>query len=151
MVELQLVLHAVPEAQVSPFEHARDDADEHVPAPLQVPAGVYVLGLAQVAVPHVVPEPATRHAPLPLQNPSRSHGLVGSLAHSLSGSWPVGTDAHLPLVWPVLALAHATHLPSHLASQQKPSTQKLELHSLFLPAVQAVPAAFLAAQVVPAQ
>jgi len=50
-----------------------------------------------------------------------------------------------------LAFAQAVHLLSHLASQQKPSTQKFEVHSLFLPGVHAIPAVFLAAQVVPAQ
>jgi hypothetical protein len=49
-----------------------------------------------------------------------------------------------------LAFEQALHLPSHLASQQTPSTQKPDWHWL-LAVPHAVPAVFFAAQVVPLQ
>jgi hypothetical protein len=53
------------------------------------------------------------------------------------------------LAWPVLAIEQAEHLPVHVPSQQKPSTQLPVAH--WFAAVQAVPVVFLAAQVVPEQ
>jgi len=89
-------LQLVASAHFNPPEQARAEAAEQVPAPSHVRAGVYELVLVHDAVPQDVPDAAIRHAPAPLQEPSRSQGLVESLAHSLSGSWPAGTDAHLP-------------------------------------------------------
>jgi hypothetical protein len=114
-----------------------------------MPAGLYVLGLVQEAVPHVEPEAANWQAPAPL-HPMNPQGLVASFGHSLSGSLVGGTGAHLPSAWPVLAFAQAKHLPSHLASQQTVSTQKLDWHS-FGRLLQCAPAGFFGAHVVPAQ
>ena len=108
-----------------------------------------MLGLAHVALPQGVFTAGIRQAPLPLQKPSSPHCFVVSCVHSLSGSAPVGTEAHFPLAWPVLALEHATHFPLQPVSQQNPSTQNPVAHSLFAPGVQAEPAVFLAAQVFP--
>jgi hypothetical protein len=47
---------------------------------------------------------------------------------SPSGSVPLGTLLHTPLVPPVLAALHAWHVPSHALSQQKPSTQLPLMH-----------------------
>jgi hypothetical protein len=148
---VQVVRQADVEAQVRPPEHARWVPGEQRPPPSQDPAGVYWFEFAHEAVPHRAPFAGMRQAPAPLQKPSRPQGLVASLAHSLSGSAPFETGAHFPLAWPVLELAHAAHLPSHLTSQQKPSAQKPEAHSAGLATLQAVPAAFFAAQLVPAQ
>lgn len=52
---------------------------------------------------------------------------------------PEATAVHCPLV---LVSAHASHCPLQAFSQQMPSTQKVELHSL--PALQASPFDFLA-------
>jgi hypothetical protein len=52
---------------------------------------------------------------------------------------PEATAVHCPLV---LVSAHASHCPLQALSQQTPSTQKVELHSL--PALQASPLDFLA-------
>jgi hypothetical protein len=92
---LQVPLQVLVLAQVSPPVQARGVPALHRATPSQAPPGVKVEPL-QVAVPHAVPEAGIRHAPAPLQKPSRPHGLVASDAHSLSGSLPVGTAAHLP-------------------------------------------------------
>jgi hypothetical protein len=80
---------------MSPPEQARAVPSPHVPAPLQAPAGLNEFVLPHVAVPHVVPEGVMRQDPAPLQEPSTPQALPSG-AHSLSGSCPVGTLAHLP-------------------------------------------------------
>lgn len=64
------------------------------------------------------------HAPAPSQKPVCLQLLVGSVAHSLSGSLSTAMLPHTPLApEPFFAALHAWHSPPHGASQQKPSTQ----------------------------
>jgi hypothetical protein len=60
------------------------------------------------------------HAPAPSQAP----------AHSLSGSVPDARKAQLPFAPPLFAAEQARQAPAHVVSQQYPSTQLPEAHSL---------------------
>ena len=70
-----------------------------------------------------VPDGVNRHAPLPLQNPSRPHATP-SEAHSLPGSVPFVTKPHVPFAArPVCAARHDEQAPVQAVLQQTPSTQ----------------------------
>src|SRR5262249_11282760 len=74
---------------------------------------------------HTVPLANSRHAPEPSQAPSVPHVVLAGAAHWLSGSWPAGTDVHVPTV---PASAHDWQVPAQPLLQQKPCAQLPELH-----------------------
>jgi len=57
------------------------------------------------------------------------------ITHSLSGSVFAGMGEQVPVKWP--PRLQLSHVPTHALSQQTPSLQKVEVHSL--PAVHRVP------------
>lgn len=71
---VQVVTHALADAQAVPPGQARAELGVQVPLPSQLPAGVSVL-TEQLAVPHDLVSGCTRQAPLPLQVPSLPHAF----------------------------------------------------------------------------
>ena len=64
------------------------------------------------------------------------HPVFGSAAHSLSGSVLTAIEPHTPSAPPpFFAALHATHVPAHAVSQQTPSTQLPDWHSVPAPQV----------------
>ena len=55
------------------------------------------------------------------------HIITPESVHWFSGSWPAGTEVHVPTE-PVRA--HDAHVPVHAVVQHTPCSQKFELHSL---------------------
>ncbi len=132
----------------------------HAPAPLQFvdPAHSFAGSVFTGTLVHVPRLPVTLHAwqvaphAVLQQYPSTQLALTHSVAsaqvspvaflhapaehtwvpaHSLSGSAPVVTLAHVPLAAPVFALEHAWHVPTHALAQHTPSTQNPLPHSAF--------------------
>jgi hypothetical protein len=91
-----------PSAGQTPALH--DSATSHAPADAR----------------HKVPFGWGWQARAPLQKPV----MQGEPMHSLSGSVPVETAAHVPFAAPVFAAEHASQLPAHTVLQQKPSTHE---------------------------
>ena len=68
------------------------------------------------------------HSPIPSQRPSVPQLLVAVTGHSLRGSIaPAATGVHLPRA---IGLAQVWQDPAQAFSQQTPSTQKFDSHSL---------------------
>ena len=65
--------------------------------------------------------------------------------HSLAGSALAATVVHVPFADAPCPAAHAWQVPEQAVLQQKPSTQKPEVH--WLAPLQAVPCTFFAVQV----
>lgn len=139
----QAVLHVVVDAHPRLFGQGPEVvAARQLPLPLHLPVGTkFVVPLLTVhdELPHIVPETANRHPPIPSQVPSRPHGFAASAAHSPSISVPTLTGRQSPLVAPVFVLEQAMQRPGQLFSQQTPSTQADETHSLLV--TQGLPAA----------
>jgi hypothetical protein len=131
-VVLRLV-HEVPQAlelaQAKLPGHGLGLATTHVPAPLQVSAGLKVEPL-QVAAPHEAPWTRNRQIPPP-QVPSWPQRLTESSEHSLSGSVPDVIALHRPLATPVSWILHARQRPIQELSQQTLSTHAFDSHSSF--------------------
>jgi hypothetical protein len=106
--------------------------------PLQVRAGVNVVPV-HVAAAHWVPAAYSRHAPLPLHEPSVLQAVMPRSLHWFSGSMPFGTLVQVPTV---PASAQDWHVPPQPLSQQTPWAQKPDRHSP--PAPHAMPGPFLA-------
>lgn len=83
-------------------------------------------------IPHMVPDAYVRHAPMPLQAPSRPQVIMPASVHAIPGSWPAGTLVHMPAL---PDSAHDLHVPAHAAEQQTPCAQMPELHSVPSPHV----------------
>ena len=82
-------------------------------------------------VPHSVPTAQYAHAPDPSHEPFLPHVVFDSCGHSLSGSVLAPIAPHTPSVPPpFFAALHATHVPAHAVSQQKPSTQLPVAHDV---------------------
>ena len=81
----------------------------------------------QLAGTQVTPEAYRRHAPLPLHAPSVPHIATPESVHWFNGSWPAGTEVHVPTE-PVRA--HDAHVPAQAVVQHTPCAQKFELHWL---------------------
>jgi len=130
----------------------------HAPAPLQLvdPAHSFAGSVFAGTLVHVPRLPVTLHAwqvvphAVLQQYPSTQLALTQSVAtahvsplaflhapaehtcvpaHSLSGSEPVVTLPHVPLLPPVFAAEHAWHVPEHAFAQHTPSTQNVLVHS----------------------
>jgi hypothetical protein len=122
---VHVVLHAV--APHISGEQLVVTADGHAPAPLQFAAAV-AMPPVQLATRHDTVATATAHRPPLAQAPVFPHG--GAATQRLSVP-PAVTGAQVPLAPPVRAAEHALQDVLHAASQQKPSTQKPDVHWLF--------------------
>jgi hypothetical protein len=120
----------------------------HVPAPLQVRAGVYVDPVHD-SITQVVPEDHLRQAPAPSHSPSSPQVDADSWVQSPLGSVPFETGRQRPSGWPVLALEQAEQRPAHAVSQQTLSTQFPLAHSP--PPPQLAPPVLSGTHAVPAQ
>jgi hypothetical protein len=135
--EEQVVAQLVPVAQVK----GRHDAVLALQLPSPSHFDCVSVVTEQLSVAQAVPEAYKRHAPAPLQKPSRSQLAAVSVGHSLSGSLPLAMLPHAPLApEPFFAAEQAWHGPAHGASQQVPSTQLPVVHCE--PALQAAPVAW---------
>jgi len=114
------VLHAVPSQLYG--EQSMILPGLHVPVPLQVCASCWVEPVHDCAV-QMVPDEYSEHAPLPLHMPVVPHVDGFCVEHSLLGSVPAVTGAHVPFVCPVKVFEQAWHVPAHADSQQTESTQ----------------------------
>jgi len=113
------------------------------PLPSQLAAGVYALP-TQVARRQPVAVDQGRHAPLPLQVPSKEQSpLAGLLAtqRCFGSACPSGTAEQVPTLPVTLQLAHRPPVGVSLQAelQQTPSVQKPLLHCV--PVVQVAPLA----------
>jgi hypothetical protein len=108
-------------------------AGKQTPVPLQLAAGVS-LALAQLRLLQGVPIAQSWQPPAPSHLPVRPQVLAASAAHALvRGSALAAKFWHEPVLPGTL---HARQGPPHEAtSQQTPSTQLPELHSVPLPQV----------------
>jgi hypothetical protein len=98
-----------------------------VPVPLQVDAAV-AIPLLHVPALQIEPAAYLRHAPLPSHLPSVPQPAWPRSTHLLLGSAsPARVARHLPS-WP--ACLHEKQLALQSLSQQKPSAQKPEAHSV---------------------
>jgi hypothetical protein len=117
--------------------HANESGATHWPVALQVEGGVYtfkahVSGAQTVPILYFWQPPAPSHFPFVEQAP----GVMSSQTPRGSGL-PAGIDVHLPGVDASEQLRHA---PVHAPSQQTPSTQWVDRHSV--PAEQGWPFCF---------
>ena len=76
----------------------------------------------QVGEAQTVVGPGKVQAPIPLQVPLHAASVPTQF---LSGSWPLGTEEHVPLA---VANAHVLQGPVQELSQQTPSTQNPLVH-----------------------
>jgi hypothetical protein len=149
---VHVVPHAVAETQdVFPGQGAEVVAAMQVPLPLHCPAGTKVGGAVPEhdGLPHAVPETWSRQAPTPSHVPSRPHGLFASTVHSASGSVPAKIGLQRPSEAPVLAVTQAMQEPGQAFSQQTPSAQAPDTHSVAVE--QTTPVDFFPTQVPPEQ
>lgn len=105
----------------------------HIPVPLQVPGGVRVEVVGQLAAAHC--EPAGYRAHWPAAHcPVVPHELIGWVAHLPCGSGPLATLVQVPAD---AVRLHAVQAASQAVEQQTPCAQIADSHSG--PAEQAAP------------
>jgi len=100
------------------------------PEPLHMSAGVAVDGPPQAAAAHTVDAGYSAQLRLPEQIPVVPQVLAACAAHSLSGSVPATTAAHVPRL---PAWLHFSQVPLHTPAQHTPSVQNPDEHSLLPP------------------
>jgi len=115
-----------------------------VPAPLQRPASVSVEPVHD-CMPQARPGGYSRHAPLPLHEPSVPQPSAPESAHWFSGSVLAAIAVQTPRL---VVSAHDMQIPVHGPAQQTPCWHDPEAHSV--PAAQSAPMTFLP-QIVPLQ
>jgi len=102
----------------------------HVPAPSHA-AAARSSPAAHIGTPQIVPAGAIRHAPAPSQAPSRPHAVVSG-GHRPADEPPAWTGRQRPFGSLVFVIRQEKHVAVQALSQQTPSMQSPDEHSLLL-------------------